>query len=58
MVGGAWWFERPCSEEFERLLFKVLELFGNLGKGIIEGRVKSSVIQVGPKQTFIMQLLS
>lgn len=57
MVGGTRWFERTCSEELAKPLLEVLELFGNLGKGMIAGRVKVFAIQVGPNPTVIMQLL-
>lgn len=40
MVGGTWRFERTYSEELVRSLLKVLELFGNLEKGRVEGRLK------------------
>lgn len=54
MVGGTRLFEGTCSEELVKPLLDVLELFGNLGKGIIEERVKGSSIQVGPNPTFTM----
>ena len=48
---------RTRSEEPAKPLLEVLELFGNLGKAMIDGRLKDSAIQAGPKPTFIMQLL-
>lgn len=56
MVGGTWWFKITYSEELVKPLLEVLELFGNLGKEMIEGRGKGSTIQVGPNPTFIIQL--
>lgn len=57
MTGGTQWFENLFRRICEAPPLEVLELFGNFGEGMIEGRVKDSAIQVGPKPTFIMQLL-